>query len=59
MRVTPKILPNNRIVVNIVPIISSIKSFTTLTSGSNNSMQEFKTPNIALQKLRTQVIESF
>ncbi|CAC9641366.1 type II secretion system protein GspD [bacterium endosymbiont of Bathymodiolus sp. 5 South] len=56
MRVTPKILPNNRIVVNIVPIISSIKSFTTLTSGSNNSMQEFKTPNIALQKLRTQVI---
>ncbi|VVM22226.1 hypothetical protein BSPWISOXPB_1036 [uncultured Gammaproteobacteria bacterium] len=30
MRVTPKILPNNRIVVNIVPIISSIKSFTTL-----------------------------
>ncbi len=56
MRVTPKILPDNRIVVNIVPIISSIKSFTTLTSGSNNSTQEFKTPNIALQKLRTQVI---
>jgi type II secretory pathway component GspD/PulD (secretin) len=56
MRVTPKILPDNRIVVSIVPIISSIKSFTTLTSGSDESLQEFQTPNIALQKLSTQVI---
>ena len=56
MRVTPKILPDNRIVVSIVPIISSIKSFTTLTSGSGVSVQEFQTPNIALQKLATKVI---
>jgi type II secretory pathway component GspD/PulD (secretin) len=56
MRVTPKILPDNRIVVSIVPIISSIKSFTTITSGSGISVQEFQTPNIALQKLATKVI---
>jgi Flp pilus assembly secretin CpaC len=56
MRVTPKILPDNRIVVSIVPIISSIKSFTTFTSGSGTSVQEFQTPNIALQKLATKVI---
>ena len=56
MRVTPKILPDNRIVVSIVPIISSIKSFTTVTSGSGISVQEFQTPNIALQKLATKVI---
>ncbi len=56
MRVTPKILPDNRIVVSIVPIISSIKSFTTFTSGSGMSVQEFQTPNIALQKLATKVI---
>ena len=56
MRVTPKILPDNRIVVDIVPIISSIKSFSTLTSGVEGSVQEFQTPNIALQKLTTQVI---
>jgi len=56
MRVTPKILPDNRIVVSIVPIISSIKSFTTFTSGSGVSVQAFQTPNIALQKLATKVI---
>jgi type II secretory pathway component GspD/PulD (secretin) len=56
MRVTPKILPDNRIVVSIVPIISSIKSFTTVTSGSGMSVQAFQTPNIALQKLATKVI---
>lgn len=56
MRVTPKILPDNRIVVSIVPVISSLKSFTTLSSGSGSSLQEFQTPNIALQKLATQVI---
>ena len=52
MRVTPKILPDNRIVINVVPVISSLKSFTTLDSGG----EEFKTPNIGLQKLATQVI---
>lgn len=56
MGVTPKILPDNRIVVSIVPIVSSIKSFTTLTSGSGISVQAFQTPNIALQKLATKVI---
>jgi len=56
MRVTPKILDDGRIVVKIVPIISSVKSFTTLTTGKGNSLQKFETPNIALQKLTTQVI---
>jgi type II secretory pathway component GspD/PulD (secretin) len=52
MKVTPSIMPDNRIVINIVPIISSLKSFSTLNSGG----QTFQTPNIALQKLATQVI---
>lgn len=52
MRITPKILPDDRIVVSIVPVISSLKSFSTLTSSG----EEFKTPNIELQKLATQVI---
>lgn len=56
MRVTPKILEDGRIVVKIVPVISSVKSFTTLTTGAGNSLQKFETPNIALQKLTTQVI---
>ncbi len=56
MRVTPKILPDNRVVVGIVPIVSSLKSFSTLTSGSGDSLQEFQTPNVALQKLATKVI---
>lgn len=56
MRVTPKILPDNRIVVSIVPVVSSLKSYTTLSSGFGSSLQEFKTPNITLQKLTTQVI---
>ncbi len=56
IKVTPKILSDNRIVVSVVPVVSSIKSFTTLKSGTGSSIQEFKTPNIALQKLSTQVI---
>lgn len=56
MRVTPKILEDGRIVVKIVPVISSVKSFTTLTTGKGDSLQKFETPNIALQKLTTQVI---
>ncbi len=56
MRVTPKILPDGRIAINITPVVSSLKSYSVLTSGSGSSIQEFKTPNIALQKLATQVI---
>lgn len=53
MKVAPKILENGLIILSIVPIVSSVKSFTTLSSGHN---QEFRTPNVALQQLSTQVI---
>lgn len=52
MKVTPKITADNRISINVVPVISSLKSFTKISAGSS----EFNTPNIALQKLSTQVI---
>jgi type II secretory pathway component GspD/PulD (secretin) len=53
MKVTTNILDDNEsIAVSVVPIISSLKSFSTLKSGT----QEFQTPNIALQQLATQVI---
>jgi type II secretory pathway component GspD/PulD (secretin) len=51
MCVTAKVEDNNQIVVSILPVITSLKSFSTLESGS----QTFQTPNIALQKLATQV----
>ena len=54
MQVTPKILEDSRIVISIVPIISSLKSFTQLGSEIDGTL--FKTPNIALQSLATQVI---
>ena len=52
LQVTAKILTNDRVLVNVLPIISSLQSFTTIAS----SAQSFQTPNIALQKLSTQVI---
>ena len=50
--VTPKMLDNGKILVDIVPILSSIQGFTPIKSGG----EVFETPNIALQELATQVI---
>lgn len=50
--VTPKILDDGKILVDIVPILSSITGFTPISSGG----EVFETPNIALQELATQVI---
>ena len=50
--VTPKMLDNGKILVDIVPILSSIQGFTPIKSAG----EVFETPNIALQELATQVI---
>ncbi|MAX51847.1 MAG: hypothetical protein CMH22_07675 [Methylophaga sp.] len=50
--VTPRILDNGKILVNIVPFLSSITGFTPIKSGG----EIFETPNIALQEMATQVI---
>lgn len=50
--VTPKMLDDGKILVDIVPILSSITGFTPISSGG----EVFETPNIALQELATQVI---
>ena len=50
--VTPKMLDDGKILVDIVPILSSITGFTSISSGG----EVFETPNIALQELATQVI---
>lgn len=50
--VTPKMLDNGKILVDIVPILSSIQGFTPIKSAG----EIFETPNIALQELATQVI---
>lgn len=50
--VTPKMLDNGKILVDIVPILSSIQGFTPIRSAG----EVFETPNIALQELATQVI---
>lgn len=50
--VTPKLLDDGKILVDIVPILSSIQGFTPISSAG----EVFETPNIALQELATQVI---
>ena len=50
--VTPRILDNGKILVNIVPFLSSITGFTPIKSAG----EVYETPNIALQEMATQVI---
>jgi len=52
LAVTPRILKNGDILVEVVPIISTIKGFTEIDNGG----QKIATPNIAMQELATQVI---
>jgi len=50
--VTPKLLDNGKILVNIVPFLSTIAGTTPIKSAG----EIYETPNIALQEMATQVI---
>jgi len=52
MAVTPRVLDDDTILIEIVPVISSLTGYNNITVADN----QFKTPNIALQELATQVI---
>lgn len=52
MSVTPRILDDGRVLVNVVPVISTLTRFDSLSTGTVSTSQ----PNIALQELATQVI---
>lgn len=50
---TARLLENNEILIEVVPVISYLQGFDTLYSDGNNIL---KTPKITLQELATQVI---
>lgn len=52
LSVTPRVLDGDRILIEVVPIISSVQGFDNFNVGD----YEFSTPNIALQELSTSVI---
>lgn len=52
LAVTPRVLDDNRILVNVVPVITSLQGFDQFNIGGS----QFSNPNIALQSLATQVI---
>ncbi len=52
LAITPRILDDARIRIEVVPVISSLESFDDVNSNGST----FRTPNIALQELATQVI---
>lgn len=54
MQVSAKVLDKDKVLINVVPILSSLQNFTNIESGE----QSFQTPNITLQKLSTQAIVS-
>ena len=47
---------NKLITLNITPVVSSIISFIELSTGSGQTAQQLRLPNIALTKLSTQVV---
>lgn len=52
MAVTPRILPDNRILIEVTPVISSLQGFDDFNVGDFS----FSNPRIALSELSTQVI---
>lgn len=52
MAVTPRLLPDDRILVEVVPVISSLQGFDSFNVGNF----QFDNPRIALSELSTQVI---
>lgn len=56
IKLAAKVSDNNKLItLNITPVVSSIISFTELSTGSGQASQELKLPNIALTELSTQV----
>jgi type II secretory pathway component GspD/PulD (secretin) len=54
LSVTARLLENNEILVEVVPVISALQEVETLFTGSDGSV--IKAPRITLQELATQVI---
>ena len=54
--VTPKILEDGRIVITVVPIISSLINLENIDVGTGASRQKIQNPRTTLQKLSTQAI---
>jgi hypothetical protein len=52
LAVTPRVLSDNRILVNVVPVITTLQGFDEFQVGANS----FTNPSIQLQSLATQVI---
>lgn len=52
LAVTPRLLPDNRILIDVVPVITSLRGFDQFVVAGNT----FSNPNIALNELATQVI---
>lgn len=52
MQVKAKVLGDDEVLINVVPVVSSLQNFTEITSNA----ESFQTPNITLQKLSTQAI---
>lgn len=57
MAVTPRVLEDNRILLEVIPVVSSLQGFTDFETSSNFVLKnKIQTPKIALQDLSTQVI---
>jgi len=52
LAVTPRVLEDDRVLVEVVPVVSSLESF----SDFNSQGFQFQAPNVALQELATQVV---
>ena len=56
MSVVVRLIDDKRVLVQLVPSVSSVVSSTNVTTGSGDNQQTFQLPNISLQSLLTQVI---
>ena len=53
---TARIIAKNKILIQVVPNITSLDSFTTITTGTGDNQQTFQIPNTTVQNLITQII---
>lgn len=56
MSVTVRLVDDKRILVQLVPSVSSVVSYTDVVNASADNEQRFQLPNVSLQSLLTQVI---
>ncbi len=56
IQITARIVAKNKILIQVAPNITSLDSFTAITTGTGNNQQTFQIPNTTLQNLITQVI---